>query len=105
MCKEKFEDETGVHVPGERWLVKGPKSYVPSVEETVLGKRERICLSDSEGIYVRNIQTGQIKMVTSTSYMLEAHEEKWEKNLSEETSLILYSNGTAHVDELIANSK
>ena len=98
LCKEAFKDILGEHKPGERWLVKGPKSYVPSVEETILEVRERISLSDTEGIYVRDIHTGQIKMITGTSYMLEAHEELWEKELPIDVKYLLENDGTYHID-------
>lgn len=98
VCKEAFKDDNGEHIPGERWLVRGPRSYIPSVEELVLEKRTRICLTDSEGIYVRDIKSGLVKMVTGISYMLEAHEELWDKELSNEVSLLLQNEGTYHVD-------
>lgn len=97
MCKENFEDSTGKHVSGERWLVKGPCSYVPSVEVDILDKRERIYLSDSEGIYVRDIRTGQITMITNQSYLLEAHEELWEKEVPTDVQLLLDNDGTYDV--------
>jgi len=97
MCKEDFEDTTGKHVSGERWLIKGPCSYIPSVEVEILDKREKIYLGDTEGIYVRDIRTGQIKMVSNQSYLLEAHEELWEKEVPTDVQLLLDNDGTYEV--------
>lgn len=96
LCKENFKDEYGEHKPGERWLVRGPRSYVPEIEVEILDLRKRIPLNDFEGIYVRDIHTGEIKMITGTSYLLEAHEELWEKELPRDVELLLQSEGTIH---------
>lgn len=99
LCNQEFTDESQVvRRPGERWLVKGPCSYVPPVEVKILEDRERICLNDSEGIYIRDIHTGSIKMITGRSYLLEAHEELWDKDLSNEMMLLLQNEGIFHVD-------
>lgn len=99
LCNQEFTDENQViRRPGERWLVKGPCSYVPPVEVKILEDRERICLNDSEGIYIRDIHTGSIKMITGRSYLLEAHEELWDKDLSNEMMVLLQNEGIFHVD-------
>lgn len=98
LCKENFKDYEGKpHTSGERWLVTGPRSYVPTVEVEILEKRERIYLSESEGIYVRDIHTGQVKMVTNCSYLLEAHEELFKKELPSDVQLLLENDGTYNV--------
>lgn len=98
MCHENFTDEEGnKRASGERWLIKGPRSYIPSVEVQILVKRERIYLSDFEGIYVRDIHSGEVKMVTNTSYLLEAHEELWQKDVPKEVELLLENDGVYSV--------
>ncbi|KAA3670467.1 major vault protein [Paragonimus westermani] len=67
--------------PGERWLIRGPCEYVPPVGVEVVEKRTAIPLGESEGIYVRNTQTGEVRVVTGTTYMLTEDEEHWEKQL------------------------
>ncbi|KAH8611559.1 Major Vault Protein repeat Shoulder domain [Trypanosoma vivax] len=73
---------------GDMWLLKGPCEYVPnSLVEVCKDKdgqevRQRILLSDGEGIYVRNSATGVVRVITGpTAYMLDVHEELWEKSL------------------------
>ena len=46
--------------PGDRWMIRGPKEYVPPVEVEVVMKRQAIPLDENEGIYVRDIKTGKV---------------------------------------------
>ncbi|KEG12747.1 major vault protein [Trypanosoma grayi] len=89
---EDFED-TDVEPPlkrhgGDLWLLRGPREYVPNAFVSICQStgnrdvRERIILTDGEGIYVRNIATGAVRAVNGpAAYMLEAFEELWEKTL------------------------
>ncbi|QQP31559.1 Uncharacterized protein FKW44_025195 [Caligus rogercresseyi] len=67
--------------PGDRWMIKGPMEYTPSIEVEIMDVRKAIPLHANEGIYVRNIQTGSIRSVIGKTYMLKEDEELWEKNL------------------------
>ncbi|OXB55460.1 hypothetical protein ASZ78_012579 [Callipepla squamata] len=66
---------------GDRWLARGPLEYVPPAEVTVLERRQAVALADNEGIYVRDIRTGKVRVVTGQTYMLTESEELWEKEL------------------------
>jgi major vault protein len=68
--------------PGDRWLVRGPCEFVLPLELQLLEKRRAIPLDENEGIYVRDINTGEIKIITGQTYLLTATEELWEKDLS-----------------------
>lgn len=105
IANENFEDEDGKHVSGERWLIKGPRSYVPPIEATILDRRSRIFLDENEGIYVRDIHTGLLKMVSNCSYLLEAHEELYEKIISNELEMMIQNEGSFHVDHPLKNLK
>eukprot|EP01107_Rhizomastix_libera_P007449 TRINITY_DN221_c0_g1_i3.p1 TRINITY_DN221_c0_g1~~TRINITY_DN221_c0_g1_i3.p1 ORF type:complete len:831 (-),score=149.88 TRINITY_DN221_c0_g1_i3:133-2625(-) len=74
---EQFED----HAPGDRWMVVGPCEYIPPVSVEVVQRRKAIPLDDNEGIYVRDIKTGKVRVERGKSYMLKANEELWEKEL------------------------
>jgi major vault protein len=80
--KDQTEKEAVLRKPGDRWMIYGPCDYVPSVEVEVVEKRRSIPLDENEGIYVRDIKTGRVRMVTSRSYMLLPEEELWEKELT-----------------------
>ncbi|NXV72119.1 MVP protein, partial [Atlantisia rogersi] len=81
--KDTREDGTEViRRAGDRWLARGPLEYVPPAEVTVLERRRAVALGDNEGIYVRDIRTGKVRVVTGQTYMLTEAEELWEKELS-----------------------
>lgn len=57
-----FKDEEGkVHVAGEKWMIKGPREYIPPIEIKIIEERKCIPLGDNEGIYIRDIKTGKVK--------------------------------------------
>lgn len=78
---EMFKDGAVERKPGDRWMIRGPVEYVPSVEVEVLMKRQAIPLDENEGIYVRDIKTGKVRAITGNTYMLNQDEELWEKTL------------------------
>ena len=59
------------HEPGDRWMVYGPRDYIPSVEVEVVEKRKSIPLDANEGIYLRDVKTGAVSRISGKSYMLE----------------------------------
>lgn len=80
--------------PGDRWMIIGPTEYIPSIEVTVNSRRKAIPLSENEGVYVRDIQSGAVRAVMGPqSYLFNAYEKLWEKELSEDVENILKSGG------------
>eukprot|EP01112_Ceratiomyxa_fruticulosa_P014613 TRINITY_DN4201_c0_g1_i2.p1 TRINITY_DN4201_c0_g1~~TRINITY_DN4201_c0_g1_i2.p1 ORF type:complete len:836 (-),score=252.73 TRINITY_DN4201_c0_g1_i2:463-2970(-) len=80
-AKEAFKSGDTIHEPGDRWMVYGPSDFVPPVQVEVVERRKAIPLDENEGIYVRDIKTGKIRMVHGQSYMLKPNEELWAKDL------------------------
>lgn len=78
----RAKEEIDSHKPGDRWMITGPCDYIPPVEVEILEKRQAIALSENEGVYVRDIKTGKVRAHTGSSYLLNADEELWEKELS-----------------------
>ncbi|CAJ1993555.1 major vault protein [Leishmania donovani] len=74
---------------GDRWLVQGPCSFIPSDlmrvipnEKTGAEVRRPYLLSEGDGLYVRNGVTGVVRCIPGPcSYLLTAEEEVWEKPL------------------------
>ncbi|XP_042742791.1 major vault protein isoform X1 [Lagopus leucura] len=88
----KDTDEDGTEVirrAGDRWLARGPLEYVPPAEVTVLERRRALALAENEGIYVRDIRTGKVRVVTGQTYMLTEAEELWEKELPQGVETLL----------------
>ncbi|KAL4223159.1 hypothetical protein ACF0H5_016631 [Mactra antiquata] len=80
-ANESFKDVDVDRKPGDRWMIRGPKEYVPPVEVEVVMKRQAIPLDENEGIYVRDVKTGKVRAVTGETYMLNQDEELWAKEL------------------------
>jgi major vault protein len=47
-------------------------------------------LDKNEGIYVRNVKSGEVRSITGVNYMLDANEQYWNKSLSPEMVKIIY---------------
>jgi len=80
-ASEEFKDGEKSRAPGDRWMIRGPGEYVPPVEVEVSAFRKALPLDLNEGVYVRNIKTGQVRAVIGCTYMLNQDEELWEKVL------------------------
>jgi len=63
-------------------MIRGPCRFIPSTELKIIEQRSIIPLDNKEGIYVRDTKTGNVRAVIGKSYLLEANEELWGKELS-----------------------
>merc|ERR1712072_1555063 len=86
---ESFEDGDSKRASGERWMLQGPIEYIPPVQAKVLERRVALPLDANEGVYVRDLTTGQVRAVIGETYMLKANEELWEKELPLEVEELL----------------
>lgn len=87
---ESFQDDTGEdRCSGERWMLQGPVEYIPPIQVKVLEQRVALPLDANEGIYVRDLTSGQVRAVIGETYMLKANEELWEKELPLEVESLL----------------
>merc|ERR1712164_86196 len=74
---------------GDKWMIHGPIEYIPEISVNVLEKRKAIPLDSNEGVYVRDLTSGQVRAVIGKTYMLKANEELWEKELPAEVEGLL----------------
>ena len=88
-AREAFKDGEIMRKPGDRWMINGPTDYVPPVEVDIVERRRSMPLDDNEGIYVRDINTGKVTMVTGTACLLKPNEELWSKELPEVVERLL----------------
>lgn len=88
---EEFQDKDEERKAGDRWMIKGPCEYVPTVESEIERRHQNIPLGETEGIYVRDIKTGKVRSVVGQTYMLTENEELWEKNLPAHVQNLLNS--------------
>lgn len=82
-AQESFRDEeTGQERhAGDLWLHRGPGAYTPRIEVKIIEKRTEMPMASNEGMYVRDVKTAEVRAVQGRTYMLESHEEKWNKEL------------------------
>eukprot|EP01126_Amoeba_proteus_P060263 TRINITY_DN794_c0_g1_i6.p1 TRINITY_DN794_c0_g1~~TRINITY_DN794_c0_g1_i6.p1 ORF type:complete len:814 (-),score=145.66 TRINITY_DN794_c0_g1_i6:89-2530(-) len=92
-AREQFKDGSVDRRPGDRWMIHGPRDYVPPVTVEILESRRVIPLDINEGIYVRNITTGRVRAVIGESYMLKSDEELWSKELPAVVQELLTKEG------------
>ncbi|GLE10740.1 hypothetical protein PINS_up022980 [Pythium insidiosum] len=86
---------------GERWMVHGPREYIPPIQVQVLEVRKAIPLDANEGVYVRDKKTGHVRAVKGETYMLQPTEELWAKMLPPEVEELLQAqrSGSAYVQD------
>ena len=90
MANATFTDDEGCQRDaGRKWLITGPRDYIPPIEVEVLETRESIPLDKNEGIYVRNNNTGEVRAHVGSTYSLQATESLWEKELTLDVEILL----------------
>ncbi len=90
---EKEGETEVVHKAGERWMVRGPRSYIPPVSIEVVERRRAIPMDIIEGIYVRDIRSGLVRAQCGKTYMLNENEELAEKPCSDVVNELLRTQG------------
>ena len=77
-----FEDNTGVlRKAGDLWIVEGPINYIPHKYAQVQKMVEALSLGHFEGVYIKNVRTGEIRLeIGPRNVMLNPDEELYEKN-------------------------
>jgi len=104
-AREGFADGEDHRKPGDRWMIYGPTDYVPPVEVELVEKRRSIALDENEGIYVRDLKTGKVTLVTGKAYKLNPYEELWEKDLPRVVEELLEKERTVGTDRGTTASK
>lgn len=98
--------ENVFHKAGEKWMIYGPKDFIPPIEVKVEGQsRKLIPLHLNEGIYVRDLKTGRVRTVKGASYMLKENEVLWEKTLSPVVEDLIMLEATREKNKPAAQEK
>lgn len=99
------DDEKIQRKAGERWIITGPREFVPSIHVRVEEVRSMIVLPENEGIYIRDTNTGGVRcLMGPATYLLGVHEELWNNELAENVEDLLY-NATLGQHALVAGRK
>lgn len=105
-ARENIKEDGVLRLSGMKWVVRGPREYIPPAEVDIVEERESIPLDENEGIYVRNIKTGEVRIVKNTVYMLTSDEVLWEKDLSDEVEELLsfQASGSGFAPVVVSDS-
>jgi major vault protein len=75
-----FDDKGTPRKPGDLWIIEGPATYIPHKYSQVEKKVHSTALGPEEGVYVKNIRTGEIRLEQGPkTIMLSPIEEYYEK--------------------------
>jgi major vault protein len=91
---------------GDTWLIRGPQTYVPNDKVKILQELSAISLGQGEGLYVRDLRSGQVKLVEGPcQFMLEAHQGLHEKRLSPEAEAVLQGESGAGASAVLPQDR
>jgi major vault protein len=98
-AKENFQEiidgDNITREAGQLWMIYGPREYIPRLELEVVEKRKAIPLDQNEGVYIRNLQTGELSLIRGPqAYMLAPYEVLWERKLPSIVEKILGAMAT-----------
>lgn len=91
-AREKYECTISnkVYGPGETWMIRGPIDLTPAIQYEIVEARKAIPLSENEGVYVRNVKSGEVKLVRGPKTFLLGDDERfWEKIMEPEVEKLL----------------
>lgn len=84
-----FTDGDVQRTPGDRWMVKGPQDFCPTVDMEIVSRRKAMPLDENEGVYIRNVKTGKVRAVIGETYINNQDEELYCKELPEQIEKLL----------------
>lgn len=86
-----YDEEFKLHrTARENWMIKGPREYIPNINADVKKTQKAIALDQNEGVYIRDLVTGEVRAVIGEKILLKDTEEYWEKELDPITEKIIF---------------
>jgi major vault protein len=94
--KQYYDKRTETkYLPGQTWMIQGPLDFIPDKEVEVVEKRQAVPLAENEGLYIRNLKNGEVKLVKGPqTYLLNENEQLWEKILTPQVEELLAQNNS-----------
>ena len=87
---EDYNDPiVGQKKSGEVWMIQGPCRYSPPIEVEVQEQRKAIIMDKNQGIYVRDLDRGHVRIQKGETYMLKTNEVLVEKEIPPEIESLL----------------
>ncbi len=79
-------------------MIRGPIDLPPAIEYEIVEDRKAIPLSENEGIYVRDLHTGEVSLIRGPcTFLLGEHQSFWEKIMDPEVEKLLRTSGQGYV--------
>lgn len=90
LTEPEEDGESRPRKAGDTWIVRGPRTYVPSEKVLIHKEISALSLGQGEGLYVRDLRSGKVSLVQGPcQFMPEAHQELHEKRLSPDAEALL----------------
>ena len=84
--------------PGQTWMIRGPIDLTPAIQYEIVETRKAIPLSENEGVYVRDLKSGEVKLVRGpNTFLLGEHESFWQKIMEPDVERLLTSQNQGYV--------
>lgn len=84
--------------PGEKWMIRGPIDLPPAIEYEIVQTRKAIPLSENEGVYIRELKSGEVKLVKGPcTFLLGENETFWEKVMEPDAEKILTKSNQGYI--------
>lgn len=84
--------------PGQTWMIRGPIDLPPAIEFEVVQNRKAIPLSENEGVYVRDLKSGEVSLVRGPkTFLLGENEAFWEKIMEPEVERLLTTSNQGFI--------
>lgn len=98
-CVNDFKDKVnGDRHAGQKWQIKGPCKFVPNKDTEVLEKVTTRLINSNQGIYIKNTETSETKLVEGpVSYLRGVHEELYYKNYTDQEKKALGLTSSSYV--------
>ncbi len=82
---KSFEIDGSKHIAGDLYHINGPIEYIPHKYEQIVARKKCIVLSEYQGIYITDTQTGTVKLVSGpTKYKMGVNESLYVKYYSDD---------------------
>lgn len=66
-----YDEEFKLHrTARENWMIKGPREYIPNIHADVKKTQKAIALDQNEGVYIRDLVTGEVRAVIGEKILL-----------------------------------
>lgn len=79
-------------------MIRGPIDLTPAIEYDIVERRKAIPLSENEGVYVRDLKSGEVKLVRGpNTFLLGEGQSFWQKIMEPDVERLLTSQNQGYI--------